>query len=225
MLLSEGELFQGSVLFPGRAGAGGGSRGLSAECGVLRGLSPLGDLAGSGGGGTRGRCGGGGGPILDWLDTVAGDFPLSPLGDGGTDPGSPRSESDACSDPGDWRASRAFSTRRARLASLARFSSAFRRSDSATAVSFTGDRRPDDAERRPWTRVHPSSSTPSPAAAAVPTRTAGVLPSPEMEVEGEEGTDAAAAGGGATGGIDATGATLSGEAPEATTERPKDFSS
>ena len=46
-----------------------------------------------------------------------------------------------------------------------------------------------------------------------------------MEVEGEEGTDAAAAGGGATGGIDATGATLSGEAPEATTERPKDFSS
>ena len=45
-----------------------------------------------------------------------------------------------------------------------------------------------------------------------------------MEVEGEEGTDAAAAGGGATRGIDATGATLSGEASEATTERPKDFS-
>ena len=145
MPLSEGEPFHGRVLFPGRAGAGGGSKDLGADGGVLDGRSPLWDLPGSGGGGTLGRRGGGGGPIGDGLCMGATEPPLVPLGDGGTDPVMPRSVSEVDSDPGDSRASRARSTRRARLASRAILSSALRRSAAMTAVSFTGDRLPDDA--------------------------------------------------------------------------------
>ena len=64
---SDGEPFSARARLPGRAGAGGGSRGLGADRGVLGGCSPP-DPVGSGGGGTRGRCGGvgaDGGPMGD----------------------------------------------------------------------------------------------------------------------------------------------------------------
>ena len=55
---SEGEPLHTRPLFPGRAGAGGGSRDLGVDRGVDGSRFPLGDPAGSGGGGSRGRRGG-----------------------------------------------------------------------------------------------------------------------------------------------------------------------
>ena len=111
-----------------------------------------------------------------------------------------------------------------------------------TAVSLTGDWRSDDAftppegspeqageggaserrvaPRRPWTRVQPSSPSCPTAAEGASLWAAEFLPSPEME--GEDGSTAAAANGGATRVVGATGA-LFGVALEATTERPNDF--
>lgn len=120
---------------------------LGADRGVAREWPAPGDLSGGRGGGTLGlRGGGGGGPIEDALpedseeegrpDGSTVDGAADPVGSGSADPAAvPESELA----PGEWRASRARSTMRARRASRARFSSSLRRSAAITAVSFRED--------------------------------------------------------------------------------------
>ena len=188
----------------------------------------LADEGGSGGGGGS-RDGGGRLAAARSPTPEAADATTPPAGIGaltaGRDEVPPASEdaAGAAPEPGDRLASKANSTRRARLASLARLSSSLLRSASCTAVPAGRLGAEEDAAdcfstggwvRRPWTLVQPS---PPLSVLAVTTAAAAARPSPR---EAEACGGAAATVGGATG-----AASAAGTPPAATTVKPNDFRS